>query len=85
MDLLSMMAGLKGFGFPIIIAIWALWRLDKSWTKGEGIQSSLDHTENAIDRIEIAINKQADIQHEMLTTLKILHTVIVSGNGGGER
>lgn len=83
MGLLDIFTNLKDFGFPIIVAIWALWRLDKSWGKSEGIHYSLDQLEGGANRIEMALGKQADIQQEMLVTLRILHSII--SNGGGDR
>lgn len=78
------MEAIKQFGFPIVVAGWALWRLDKNWAKGDNIQSRLDQIEEGLDRIEMAMTKQAEIQNEMLLTIKILHTVFTS-NGGGNR
>lgn len=76
---------IKQFGFPIVVAIWALWRLDKNWSKGDNIQFRLDQIEEGLDRIEITMNKQAEIQQEMLFTIKILHTLGIANvnNGGG--
>jgi hypothetical protein len=81
------MDAVKQFGFPIVVAGWALWRLDKNWGKGENIQSRLDQIEEGLDRIELASNKQAEISQEMLLTIKILHTVMTANNinGGGNR
>jgi hypothetical protein len=80
------MQAIKEFGFPIVVALWALWRLDKNWAKGENIQSRLDQIEEGLDRIEMAMSKSADINQEMLITLKILNTVIVTNhkNNGGD-
>jgi hypothetical protein len=78
------MEAMKQFGFPIVVAGWALWRLDKNWAKGDNIQSRLDQIEEGLDRMELGMSKQAEIQQEMLTTLKILNTVI-KYNGGGDR
>jgi hypothetical protein len=78
---------IKEFGFPIVVAGWALWRLDKNWAKGDNIQSRLDQIEEGLDRIEMAMTKQAEISQELLITLKILHTVITNNNsnGGGNK
>jgi hypothetical protein len=78
---------IKQFGFPIVVAGWALWRLDRNWGKGENIQSRLDQIDEGLDRVELAINKQAEIQQEILTTMKILSTLITANNnnGGGNR
>jgi hypothetical protein len=77
----------KQFGFPIVVAGWALWRLDRNWGKGENIQSRLDQIDEGLDRIELAMNKQAEIQQEILTTMKILSTLMTANNsnGGGNR
>ena len=81
------MEAIKQFGFPIVVAGWALWRLDKNWAKGDNIQSRLDQIEESLDRIELIIGKQGEIQQEMLTTIKILYTIInhVGKNGGDNR
>jgi hypothetical protein len=79
------MEAVKQFGFPMVVAGWALWRLDKNWAKGDNIQSRLDQIEEGLDRIEMTQTKQAEIQQEMLLTLKILHTVSITNNGGGNK
>jgi site-specific recombinase len=78
---------IKQFGFPIAVAGWALWRLDRSWGKGENIQSRLDQIDEGLDRIELAMNKQAEIQQEMLLTIRLINTLITANNnnGGGRR
>lgn len=77
---------LKTFGFPIVIAIWALWRLDKNWAKGDNVQNRLDQIDESLDRIEMSMAKQAEIQQEMLITMR-LQTQLVhnNNNGGGNR
>jgi hypothetical protein len=67
---------IKNFGFPITVAIWALWRLDKSWGKG---QSSLNSIEESLDRVEEILQRNTEIQTELVTTIKIIQTII-----GGE-
>lgn len=85
MDIANMVIeAIKQFGFPIVVAGWALWRLDKNWAKGENIQSRLDQMEEGLDRMELTLNKQSEIHQETLTTLKILHTVITA-NGGDKK
>ena len=82
------MSAITEFGFPLVVAVWALWRLDKNWAKGDNIQNRLDDIEESIDRVEMVMNKKADIQQEMLQTIKILHTVITMNNkdhGGGDK
>ncbi|MER2008902.1 MAG: hypothetical protein ABS939_15740 [Psychrobacillus sp.] len=79
------MEAIKQFGFPIVVAGWALWRLDKNWAKGESIQFRLDQIEEGLDRVEMAMTKQAEIQQETLLTIKILHTVLSPNNGGGDK
>jgi hypothetical protein len=79
------MEAIKQFGFPIVVAGWALWRLDKNWAKGDNIQARLDQIEEGLDRIEMGMNKQADIQQEMLLTIKILNSIITHNNGGGNK
>lgn len=84
MDIVNIiMEAIKQFGFPIVVAGWALWRLDKNWAKGENIQARLDQIEEGQDRIELLISKQGDLQQEMLTTIKILYTIINRSNGNG--
>lgn len=67
---------LKNFGFPIAVACWALWRLDKNWAKGDNIQQRLDAIDESLDRIEVQEDKNAEIQNEMLNTIKILNGII---------
>ena len=78
---------IKQFGFSIAVAGSALWRLDRSWGKGENIQSRLDQIDEGLDRIELAMNKQAEIQQEMLLTIRLINTLITANtqNGGGRR
>jgi site-specific recombinase len=78
---------IKEFGFPIVVAIWSLWRLDRNWAKGDNIQFRLEQIDERLDRIETATSKQAEIQQEMLLTIKIINTLITSSNnnGGGRR
>jgi hypothetical protein len=84
MDLSSIQSFIQNFGFPILVAIWALWRLDKNWGKGENIQARLDSMEDAIDRIEVIVNKNTEIQSELLITIRILQGILVQ-NGNGDR
>ncbi|WP_124118436.1 hypothetical protein [Paenibacillus xylanexedens] len=67
---------LKNFGFPIAVASWALWRLDKSWGS---IHTTLQGIEDTLDRVEEQLNKNAEIQNELVTSMKIIQTFI-----GGE-
>lgn len=78
------MEAIKQFGFPIVVAGWALWRLDKNWAKGENIQFRLDQIEEGLDRVEMAMVKQSEIQQEILLTIRILNTILTT-NGGGEK
>lgn len=92
LDIFNMIIeAIKQFGFPIVVAGWALWRLDKNWAKGENIQARLDQIEEGLDRIEMAMTKQADISQEMLITMKITHTIMSTNHqnnkedGGGSK
>lgn len=76
---------IQNFGFPMLVAVWALWRLDKNWGKGENIQARLDSIEESIDRIELQLNKNTEIQSELLTTIKIMQAIFSKNGIGGER
>lgn len=75
---------IKNFGFPIAVAVWALMRLDKNWAKGETIHASLEEIENALVRIEATLTRNAEIQNEIVTTLKILNAIITTQKYGGD-
>ncbi|WP_336784002.1 hypothetical protein [Paenibacillus illinoisensis] len=79
MDFKTISEFLKNFGFPIAVAFWALWRLDKSWGKGESIHTTLQGIEDTLDRVEEQLNKNTEIQNELVTSMKIIQTFI-----GGE-
>jgi hypothetical protein len=70
---------IKNYGFPIAVATWALWRLDKSWGKNESIHTTLNGIEDSLDRVEEILQRNTDIQTELVTTMKIIQTII-----GGE-
>lgn len=83
----TIIQAIQEFGFPLVVAIWALWRLDKNWAKGDSIQLRLDQIDESLDRIEMAMTKQAEIQQEMLITIR-LQTQLAqhnNSNGGGNR
>lgn len=85
----TIVSAIQEFGFPLVVAIWALWRLDKNWAKGENIQLRLDQIDESLDRIEMAMTKQAEIQQEMLITIRLqtqlAHNNNNNNNGGGNR
>jgi hypothetical protein len=73
---------IQNFGFPIAVAVWALWRLDKNWGKGESIQNTLADIEQSLARIELILNRNTEIQSELTTTIKILQAIIGKQNWG---
>ena len=86
MDLKVIQDFIQNFGFPIAVAAWALWRLDKNWGKGESIQATLTGIEDSLDRVEVVLNRNTEIQMELSTTIKIIQTLLQQQNGiGGER
>lgn len=74
---------IKEFGFPIFVAIWALWRLDKNWAKGDNVQARLDQIDESLDRIEMAMTKQAEVTQEMLITMRLTTQLAHNNNNGG--
>lgn len=70
---------IKNFGFPIAVAVWALWRLDKSWGKNESIHIVLNGVEDSLDRVEEILKRNTDIQAELVITMKVIQSII-----GGE-
>jgi hypothetical protein len=84
----TIMQAVQEFGFPLVVAIWALWRLDRNWAKGESIQLRLDQIDESLDRIELAMTKQAEIQQELLITIRLQTQLLHNNNnnnGGGNR
>lgn len=79
MDFKTISEFLKNFGFPIAVAFWALWRLDKSWGTGGNVYTSLAGIEDSLDRIEEQLDKFTEIQNELVTTMKIIQTYISAG------
>lgn len=73
---------IKTFGFPIAVACWALYKLEKNWGKGENIKASLDNIEESLDKIEVILNKNAEIQNELVVSIKIMQTML---NQRGEK
>lgn len=73
---------IKNFGFPIAIACWALWRLDKNWGKGDGISHTLSSIEDTLDRIESSLDHRNQLQQEMVTSIKIIQSILSSQGGG---
>jgi hypothetical protein len=69
---------IKNYGFPIAVACWALWRLDKNWG-GNTVSSSLLNIIDSQDRMETILQRNTEIQMELVTTMKIIQTII-----GGE-
>lgn len=78
MDIGAMGDLIKNYGFPIMVAVWALWRLDKSYGS-ESIHSKMNGMEDAIDRVEEVNKKNTEVLTELVTTMKIIQTII-----GGE-
>lgn len=70
---------IKNYGFPIAVATWALWRLDKSWGKNESIHITLSAIEDSVDRVEETIKQNTAVLAELVTTIRIIQTII-----GGE-
>lgn len=81
MDLSSILTILKDFGFPIAVACWALWRLEKSSSNGENIKNTLEQIDESIDRVQLTLDKITDIQHELVTTTKILYAIATDRRG----
>lgn len=83
----TIVQAIQEFGFPLVVAMWALWRLDKNWAKGDNVQVRLDQIDESLDRIEMAMTKQTEIQQELLITIR-LQTQLANNNnsnGGGNR
>jgi hypothetical protein len=81
----TIITAIQQFGFPLVVAIWALWRLDRNWAKGESVQLRLDEIDDALDRIELSLSKQAEITQEMLVTMRLYTQIMNSNIGGGNR
>lgn len=79
----TIVSAIQQFGFPLVVAMWALWRLDKNWAKGDNIQNRLDQIDESLDRIEMGMTKQAEIQQEMLITIRLQTTLAHNNNNGG--
>lgn len=82
----TIVQAIQEFGFPLVVAMWALWRLDRNWAKGESVQLRLDEIDQSLDRIELVLSKQSEIQQELLITIR-LQTQLLNNksNGGGNR
>lgn len=83
----TVLQAIQEFGFPLVVATWALWRLDRNWAKGESIQLRLDEIDESLDRIEMAMTKQSEIQQELLVTIRLQTQLLANNNnnGGGNR
>lgn len=82
----TIIQAIQDFGFPLVVAMWALWRLDRNWAKGESIQLRLDEIDDSLDRIEMSMTKQAEIQQELLVTIRLQTQLLTNNsNGGGNR
>lgn len=79
----TIMQAVQDFGFPLVVAMWALWRLDRNWAKGESIQLRLDEIDESLDRIEMSMQKQAEIQQELLITIRLQTQLLNNNNNGG--
>jgi hypothetical protein len=75
-DIPSVIEIIKSFGFPIAVCIWALWRLDKTLAKSELVPATLGDIEDGIAKIELGLNKNVEIQNEILITIKLLSQFI---------
>lgn len=72
----SIVDAINQFGFPIVIACWAIWRLDRTWGKGKDINTSLTLIKEEVDEIKELVKKSMEIQSELITTIKIIQIII---------
>jgi hypothetical protein len=79
MELTGLFDFIKNFGFPIVIAGWAIWRLDNHWSKGSNIYITLNSIDDDVAEIKETVKRIVEIQTELVTTMKIIQTII-----GGE-
>lgn len=63
---------LEKFGFATAVAIWALWRMDSFFARGDSFQTSLDNIEESVDELHALLQKNTEIQAELATTLRLL-------------
>jgi hypothetical protein len=78
LDIGVMLDIIKNYGFPIFVACWALWRLNKTYSN-ESTNVKLTTMEDTLDRVEEMAKKNTEILTELVTTMKIIQTII-----GGE-
>ncbi|MNV07937.1 hypothetical protein D3C71_983910 [compost metagenome] len=81
----TMINMIQNFGFPMTVAVWALWRLDKNWGKGENIQGALKNIEDSIDEVKIVLTKNTEAIVELAFTIKLLEAIIRQDIIGGNR
>jgi hypothetical protein len=79
MSLAELFEFVKNFGFPMVIAVWAIWRLDNTWSKGSDIHATLASIEDDVAEVKAIVQRSVEIQSELVTTIKIMQTII-----GGE-
>jgi hypothetical protein len=79
MELTGLFDFVKNFGFPIAIAVWAIWRLDNTWSKGSNIHATLSNLEDDVAEVKEIVKRVVEIQTELVTTMKIIQTFV-----GGE-
>jgi hypothetical protein len=86
LDIPTIVEFVQNFGFPIAVATWALWRLDKVWGQGAGLLSRIEMIEESLDRLEAMLVKNTDINNEIAITMKVMQTTMISHKShGGER
>ncbi|MNS66845.1 hypothetical protein D3C72_1000750 [compost metagenome] len=81
----TMINMIQNFGFPMTVAVWALWRLDKNWGKGENIQGALKNIEDSIDEVKIVLTKNTEAIVELAFTIKLLEAIIRQDIIGGNK
>ena len=81
---MDLMEVVKQVGFPIAIAIWSLFQLKTAWEKISEFHLTLEEIIGSIEDIKDLLDKNASIQTEILTTLKILNALLSKNGGGNE-
>lgn len=74
---------IQTLGFPTAVAIWALWRIDKFFARGDSFQTSLDNLQESVDELHVLVEKNTEIQFELATTLRLL--MMTRNLHGGEK
>lgn len=75
---------IQNFGFPMTVAIWALWRLDKNWGKDGNTQTALKNIEDSIDEVKMVMTKNTEAVVELAHAIKILQVILDKEYGGNK-